>query len=58
MSVVFEVMSIEFVNGIPKVETVAWSAIPVFFIRYGNYYIRSGAFQVPLFRGKVEYAHL
>jgi len=44
MSVVFDVRAIEFVNGIPKVEQVAWSSIPIFFIRYGNHYVRSGAF--------------
>lgn len=44
MSVVFDVRAIEFVKGIPKIETVAWSAIPIFFMRYGNNYVRSGAF--------------
>ena len=44
MSVVFDIRSIEFVQGIPKIEQVGWSSIPIFFQRYGNFYVRSGAF--------------
>ena len=58
MSVIFDVRAIEFVQGIPKIEQVAWTSIPVFFLRYGNPYVRSGAFQVPLFQGAVDYTHL
>ena len=44
MSIVFDVRSVELVKGIPKTEKVAWSSIPVFFARYSNAYVRSGAF--------------
>ena len=58
MTVVFDVRSVEFTNGMPKIEQVAWTSIPVFFLRYGNFYVRSGIFQLPLFKGTVELVHL
>jgi hypothetical protein len=44
MVVVMDVRTIEFVNGIPKIEKVAWTALPLFFLRYNNSYVRSGIF--------------
>ena len=58
MTAIFDVRSIEFVNGVPQTESIAWSAIPIFFLRYNNAYVRSGAFQVPLFKGAVDFQHL
>lgn len=58
MVAVVDVRSIEYINGIPKIEKVAWSVLPLFFVRYGNVYVRSGIFQLPLFTGSVEYTHL
>ena len=58
MTLVIDVRSLEFVSGIPKMDQVAWSAVPLFFNRYNNYYVRSGIFQIPLFRGPVDISHL
>lgn len=44
MSLIIDVRSLEFVNGIPKIDKAAWSAVPLFFNRYNNYYVRSGIF--------------
>mmetsp|Transcript_12126 Transcript_12126/g.11974 ORF Transcript_12126/g.11974 Transcript_12126/m.11974 type:complete len:342 (-) Transcript_12126:415-1440(-) len=44
MTAIFDVRSIEFIQGIPKIEEVAWGTVPIFFSRFGNYYVRSGHF--------------
>jgi len=44
MSLILDIRSLEFVKGVPKIEHVGWTAIPIFFKRYGNFYVRSGNF--------------
>lgn len=44
MTLIIDIRSLEFVGGIPKIDKVAWSAVPVFFNRYNNFYVRSGIF--------------
>jgi hypothetical protein len=54
MTAIFDVRALHFERGIAKTETVAWSVLPIFFHRYNNNYVRSGCFQVPLFKGPVD----
>ena len=58
MTLIVDVRTLEFVSGIPKIEKVAWSAVPLFFSRYNISYVRSGIFQSPLFRAPVDPSHL
>ena len=44
MTLIVDVRTLEFVSGIPKIEKVAWSAVPLFFSRYNISYVRSGIF--------------
>jgi len=44
MSLIMDVRTVDFDKGQAKMNQVAWSAIPLFFTKYGNDYIRSGIF--------------
>lgn len=51
MSAVFDVRSIEFVQGMAKIVEAGWAVIPIFIAKDMKLYVRSGIFQVPLLKG-------
>lgn len=51
LAVIFDVRSIEFVQGEAKIVEAGWAVIPIFFQRDLKLYVRSGIYQVPLFKG-------
>lgn len=52
LAAVFDVRSIEFVGGNPKIVEAGWAVIPIFFSRDLKLYVRSGVYQIPLLKGK------
>jgi hypothetical protein len=51
LAAVFDVRSIEFVQGTAKIVESGWAVIPIFMSRDLKLYVRSGIYQVPLLKG-------
>ena len=51
LAAIFDVRSIEFVRGMPKIVESGWAVIPIFFSKDLKLYVRSGIYQVPLLKG-------
>ena len=54
LAVVLDIRSIEYVRGTPKIVEAGWTLVPVFFIRDARLYVRSGIYQMPVFKGPVD----